>query len=73
VRVAPWRRPTVDELACYRHLVGPSLGVGGERVVPHEQRDSNGSSLAVVHGQDVVGEIGRRLIIAILHILRHTS
>jgi hypothetical protein len=63
----------VVEVACSRHLVGPSLGVGGEFVAPHERRNFNVSALAVVHGQDVLLEIGRRLIIGIIHILRHAS
>ena len=47
----------VAELACCRQMFGPSLGLGSELVVPNERRDSNGSALAVVHGQDGVDEI----------------
>jgi hypothetical protein len=35
-------------------MIGPSLGVGGERVAPHEGRNLNGSALAVNHLQDGV-------------------
>jgi hypothetical protein len=35
-----------------RLIVGPSLGAGGERVAPHERRNSNGSALAVNDLQD---------------------
>jgi hypothetical protein len=49
----PWKIVTVAEpaacLSC-RHIIDPSLGVGGERVVPDVRRDSNCSALAVVHG-----------------------
>jgi len=60
-------------------MIGPSRGVGGELVAPHEQRNLNSSALAVMHGQDVLGEISRRFIIedlasiGVLQILRHTS
>src|SRR5918999_5409924 len=53
-----WKILTVVELAAClscRHIIDPSLGVGGERVVPDVRRDSNCSALAVVHGQDAVG------------------
>ena len=53
-----WKILTVvDPAACLscRHIIDPSLGVGGERVVPDVRRDSNCSALAVVHGQDAVG------------------
>src|SRR5918998_3277384 len=52
-----WKSRTVVELAAClscRHIIDPSLGVGGERVVPDVRRDSNCSALAVVHGQDAV-------------------
>ena len=40
-------------------MLGPSLGADDERVVPYERRDTrvHGSTLAVMHGQDAVGEI----------------
>jgi hypothetical protein len=47
----------VTELACRRQMLSPSLGLGSEIVAPNEGRDSNGSALAVVHGQDGVDEI----------------
>jgi hypothetical protein len=56
----PWKTVTVAEqatcLSC-RHIIDPSLGVGGERVVPDVRRDSNCSALAVEYGQDGVDEI----------------
>ena len=47
----------VGELACRRQMLSPSLGLGSEIVAPNERRDSNGSALAVVHGQDGVDDI----------------
>src|SRR5687768_8510759 len=51
----------VGEHACRRDMLGPSLRFGGELVVPHEGRRSNGSALAVVHGQDGIGKIRLRV------------
>jgi hypothetical protein len=48
----------VDEL---RQMLGPSLGLGGERVAPNERRNSNSSALAVVDLQDGVDEIRTRI------------
>ena len=42
----------VVKLACRCQMVGPSLSAGGERVIPHERRNSNGSALAVNDLQD---------------------
>src|SRR5437588_67628 len=47
----------VGELACSRQMFGPSFGSGGELVAPHERRNTNGSALTVMHGQDAVYEI----------------
>jgi hypothetical protein len=66
VSVASRHRSTVDELVCHHHMICPSLGVGGELVTPDERLNSNCSAFDVMYGQDVVGEIGRRLIIATL-------
>ncbi len=54
----PWHIATVvDPAACLscRQIIDPSLGVGGDRVVPDVRRESHGSALAVVHGKDAVG------------------
>jgi hypothetical protein len=54
----PWHIGTVLDLAAYlscSQIIDPSLGAGGDRVVPDVRRDSNGSALTVVHGQDAVG------------------
>jgi hypothetical protein len=55
-----WKIATVAEpaacLSC-RHIIDPSLGVGGDRVVPDVRRDSNCSALAVENGQDAVDPI----------------
>ena len=44
----------VDRVVECRLLFGPSLSAGGERVAPHEGRNSNGSALAVMVLQDGV-------------------
>jgi hypothetical protein len=57
------KRPSLLSIGCVecfverRQMFGPSLGVGGELVAPHERLNSNGSALAVHHPQDGVDEI----------------
>jgi hypothetical protein len=43
----------VFELACPSDLISPSLGTICETVVPRERRNMNGSTLGVMHIQDV--------------------
>jgi hypothetical protein len=42
-------------------MLGPSLGLGGERVASHEGRNSNGSALSVVQIQHTSDEISSLL------------
>ena len=51
----------MSELACRSEMRGPSLGTVGETVAPRERLNSNGSSLAVMHGHYAALQILIRL------------
>jgi hypothetical protein len=70
--LAIWLARRVDELIDRRQMFGPSLCAGGERDAPHEGRNSNGSALAVMHGQDGVADFDR-LRVTILFLSLHSK